>query len=83
MQTTGATVSSYEAKTKLPELLRRAAGGERIIITRRGQPMAELVPIAKPQAMTVDQAISQIRKLGSRHSLKGLSIREMIEDGRR
>lgn len=41
-----ATINTYEAKSKLSELLRRARDGEEIIIAQAGVPMARLVPIA-------------------------------------
>ena len=34
----------YEAKTKLAELIKRVQQGERITITNRGEPVAELIP---------------------------------------
>ena len=40
-------VSVHEAKTHLSRLLRRANRGEEVIITRSGQPVARLVPMAK------------------------------------
>ncbi|MEN9580961.1 MAG: hypothetical protein RJA70_3970 [Pseudomonadota bacterium] len=40
-----ATVNTYEAKTKLSELLKRARSGEEIIIAQAGVPIARLVPI--------------------------------------
>ena len=39
------TVGSFEARTRLPELLRLAEQGESITITRRGVPVARLVGI--------------------------------------
>jgi prevent-host-death family protein len=36
-------VSVYDAKTNLSRLLDRAAGGEEIVITRNGRPVAKLV----------------------------------------
>lgn len=40
-----------EAKKRLSELVGRVAyGGERVLISRRGTPMAELVPVAGPEA---------------------------------
>jgi antitoxin (DNA-binding transcriptional repressor) of toxin-antitoxin stability system len=35
-------IGSYEAKTHLPELLERVEKGEKIVITRRGVPVALL-----------------------------------------
>ena len=77
------SVGSYEAKTHLPALLDRVAQGERITITRHGVPVAMLVPasgVAKPDVRATIQAMIESRK-GCR--LNGLSIREMIEEGRR
>jgi prevent-host-death family protein len=39
-------VGVHEAKTHLSELLRRVMGGEEVVITRSGSPVAKLVPIA-------------------------------------
>jgi len=36
----------HEAKTHLSRLLERVALGEEVIITRRGKPVAKLVPVA-------------------------------------
>lgn len=37
----------YEAKTKLSQLVERAAAGEEIVITKNGVPKARLMPITK------------------------------------
>jgi len=39
------TVSLYEAKTKLSELVERAARGEEIVIAKSGKPRAVLAPL--------------------------------------
>lgn len=39
------TIGSYEAKTRLPELLRQVERGEHFTITRRGVPIAQIVGI--------------------------------------
>ena len=38
-------VGAYEAKTHLPRLLDRVSRGESLTITRRGRPVARLVPV--------------------------------------
>lgn len=38
-------IGAYEAKTKLPQLLRQVMKGHRFTITNRGQPVAELIPV--------------------------------------
>ncbi len=40
-------IGSYEAKTKLPEMLRGIRAGHRYTITLRGEPVADLVPAAE------------------------------------
>jgi prevent-host-death family protein len=37
-------IGVYEAKTHLAALLDAVAGGETVVITRRGKPVARLVP---------------------------------------
>lgn len=53
-------VSSSEAKTHLPRLLKRAAKGERILITNRGRPVAMLVP---PEASVPKPATDVVREM--------------------
>lgn len=38
-------VNIYEAKTRLSELVDRAADGEEIVIAKAGRPVARLVPL--------------------------------------
>lgn len=40
------TVGAFEAKTRLSELLRMVGAGQVVRITRRGKPIADLVPIS-------------------------------------
>ena len=37
-------VNIHEAKTHLSRLLERVAAGERVVISKAGQPVAELIP---------------------------------------
>ncbi|HNR33254.1 MAG TPA: type II toxin-antitoxin system prevent-host-death family antitoxin [Candidatus Hydrogenedentes bacterium] len=78
-----ATVGAYEAKTKLPELLDRVCKGEEITITRHGVPVALLTSAAKRGARNVEDTIRAIRAFRKGRTLAGLSIREMINEGRR
>ena len=45
----------HEAKTKLSQLVERAQAGEDVVITRRGKPVARLVPVEedKPSLSSV------------------------------
>lgn len=76
-------VGSYEAKTNLPKLLDAVSRGESITITKHGVPVAMLVPIEGKTKPDGDAVISQIKKFRKGKSLRGLSIRSLIEEGRR
>jgi prevent-host-death family protein len=76
------TVGSFEAKTHLPSLLDHVALGEKIVITRRGIPVALLMPY-KDASPPVDETIETLLKFRKKLHLKGLSIRDMKEEGRR
>jgi prevent-host-death family protein len=82
------SVGAFDAKTHLNELLQRASKGETIRITRRGVPVAKLVPPdagEKEDAHNLVEAIRQLRKgatLGKASSEK-ITIRELIDEGRR
>ena len=39
------TIGSYEAKTRLPELLRRVEQGEQFTVMRRGVPVARILGV--------------------------------------
>ncbi len=76
-------VGSYEARTHLPRLLDEVANGETIEITRRGISIAVLGPVTSASELAVDEAIEGLRALGKHHRLDGVTIRELIEEGRR
>jgi prevent-host-death family protein len=44
-------VGMHEAKTKLSQLVERAAAGEDVVIARNGKPVARLVPVAAPSSL--------------------------------
>lgn len=76
------TVGAYEAKTHLPKLLERVLKGERITITKHGLPVAVLQPPLSLRKTEPKEVIAELRKFRDKHALKGLSIRNMIEEGR-
>ena len=77
-------VGSYEAKTHLPQLLDSVERGEVVVITRRGRPAARLVPVSLADADPAT-AIAALQDFGRRHRgrLRGIPIRDLIDDGRR
>ncbi len=77
------TIGAYEAKTHLPKLLERVLKGEQITITKHGVPVAILQPPLSLKKTEPKKVISELRKFRDKHSLEDLSIRDMIEEGRR
>jgi prevent-host-death family protein len=53
-------IGAYDAKTKLPEILRRVESGEAFTITNRGKPIADLTPSRSGGRMKTENAIRNI-----------------------
>lgn len=79
-----ALVGAFEAKTHLADLLDRVSQGEKITITRHGVPAAMLVPIEETRTrMTHKEIVEGMRKLRKRIKPGKMSVRQMVEEGRR
>jgi prevent-host-death family protein len=76
-------IGAYEAKTHLPKLLKRVSKGERIAITKHGVPVAVLQPFDPGKNVDIQKTTKALREFRERNVLAGLSVREMIEEGRR
>jgi prevent-host-death family protein len=76
------SVGAYEAKTHLPRLLEAVAGGESVVITKHGVPVAKLVP-AHRQVLQPSEVIRSLRQARSGVTLGGLSLADLISEGRR
>ena len=76
-------IGAYEAKTHLPKLLERVKMGERFTITKHGVPIAVLQPPDLENRADTPAVIRELREFRAKHRLDGLTIREMIEEGRR
>ncbi len=79
------SVGSFEAKTHLPQLLERVAGGEQFLITKHGKPVARLVPAATMKAgPDVKQVLAELKAFSKGNTLgDDFTLRELIEEGRR
>ena len=74
-------VGAFEAKNTLGSLLDRVERGEEIVITRRGKPVARLVP-SVPHDKAEARAAAERIKNWKRADLKGLKIKDLINEGR-
>jgi prevent-host-death family protein len=78
------TVGAKEAKTHFSELLTEVAAGATVEITKYGSPVARLVPIRHDLASAA-AAIDAWKRYRDEHHVTlggGITIRELIEDGR-
>jgi prevent-host-death family protein len=75
-------VGVYDAKTHLPRLLEEVEAGETITITRHGKPVAKLVPV-EAKRRSIDEIIDEVREFRKGNRLDGLSVRELIDYGRK
>ena len=76
------SVGVYEAKTHLSKILARVAKGERITIEKHGVPVAVIIPPDAANKPPVKEVIAEFKRLREKYSLDGLSIRELVEEGR-
>lgn len=80
-------VGSFEAKTKLAELLDKVEDGAVVTITRRGKAVARLVPAKSEEgAEAMRKVVEEIRRnrVGrGKPAGPGTSIPELIKAGRR
>ena len=75
------TVGAYEAKTHLPQLIEKVLQGETIQITRHGVPVANLVPI--DQEKNPADVLDELRRFRKGKRLKGISVKDLISEGRK
>ena len=76
-------VGAFEAKTHLSSLLDRAAGGEEIVITRHGKPVARLIGAVQLDRARIAFAIGALKQLRQGVRLDGLSWKMLRDEGRR
>jgi prevent-host-death family protein len=82
------TVGSFEAKTKLAELLDKVEAGETVTITRRGKAVAKLVPAAvdaeaRARRRAFIEEVKRKRAAWDRGAKPGATIADLIKAGRR
>jgi prevent-host-death family protein len=56
--------STYEAKAKLSEILRKVERGRVVRISRRGEPIAEIRPIRRAP-VSLEERIDELRQRGA------------------
>lgn len=75
-------IGSYEAKTKLPELLRQVKTGKSFTITNRGEAIADLVPSAAASKTDKVAAAERLKTFMRSEPVTGVNIKALIDEGR-
>ena len=80
------SIGIYEAKSKLSELVEKAEAGEVVTITRRGRPVAKIVPVKRSEVVDNSEAVDELIRFSKTIKLKRRltqrELREMREWGR-
>ena len=78
-------IGAFEAKTRFSQIIDKAEHGADFIVTRRGKPVAKIIPFEKKPEMTRQEALQKLKELRKLYRGKpgSFNIREAIEDGRR
>ena len=76
-------IGIYDARARLSELIDRVQSGEEVVLTRHGEPVARLVPAKVARKPSRAAAVSRIRALARKLDIRGVDVRELIEEGRR
>jgi prevent-host-death family protein len=75
-------IGSYDAKTKLPEILRRVQSGETFTITNRGRAIAELGPSHAQSRLVAKSAVEGLLKL-KKHNVSDVLLASFKTEGRK
>ena len=71
------SIAAFDAKTRLSELLERAANGETFEITKHGRPVGKLgPPDSARDPKVVAEAVQRLKTY--RGALKGLKVDEVV-----
>ncbi len=76
-------IGAFEAKNRLSELLDAAENGEEVVITKHGRPVAKLVAVKPIDRAKAREAAEWLIKFRQKHSLGGLKIKDLINEGRK
>lgn len=75
-------IGTYQLKTHLAEVLDAVEHGQTVIVTRHGKSIARILPDTTEQRDRVDKAVEALRNFPRTRLPKGVTIRDLIEEGR-
>ncbi len=75
-------IGSFEAKVHLSELLSKVRLGDSITITKRGKPVARLVPYKNKETRTREEALAKLSEMRNLQKTT-TSVLAIISEGRK
>ena len=77
-------IGTFEAKTHFSQIIEKVEHGEDFVITRRGKPVAKIIPFKQEKEMSRVEAFEKLREMRKLYRGKpgSFNIREAIEEGR-
>ena len=77
-------IGAFEAKTHFSQIIEKVEHGADFVITRRGKPVAKIIPFKQEKEMTFKEAIEGLQEMRKlyRGEPGSFNIREAIEEGR-
>lgn len=76
-------IGAHDAKARLAKLLRQVQHGRRFTITRRGTPIADLVPSAMAPQRSFEQAIAEMLNFVRVTGIDPADVATWVDEGRR
>ncbi len=76
-------VGTFEAKTHLSALLEKVSQGHEVLITKRGEPIARLVPAQRFNQARLAATIDKLLEFRKDMNLDDLNWKALRDEGRR
>jgi prevent-host-death family protein len=77
-------IGAFEAKTHFSQIIDKVEHGADFVVTKRGKPVAKIIPFQKEREMTRQEAFEKLKEMRKLYRGKpgSFNIREAIEEGR-
>ena len=77
-------LGTFEAKTHFSKIIEKVENGSDFIITRRGKPIAKIIPFKQEPEITRSEAIAKLMEMRKfyRGESGSFNIRDVIKEGR-
>jgi prevent-host-death family protein len=78
-------IGAFEAKTHFSKIIEQVERGDDFIVTKRGKPVAKIIPFVQEKQMTRKEAIEALREMRKlyRGNPGDDNIKDLINEGRK